>query len=146
MRSNRRSFLGRLLAGSLLAGAMSVIGSIAAYLFAPDEVRSSLGPDRVKVGKDEDLPVGAGKLALFNDEPVWVVRSAQGFVAVSGLCTHKGCIVKWEDRSGLFLCPCHDGRFDERGNVVSGLPRRPLRRFHVALVGDDIYLSRGNGD
>ncbi|HVN84511.1 MAG TPA: Rieske (2Fe-2S) protein [Candidatus Binatia bacterium] len=141
--TSRRSFLGRLLGGTLLAGAASIIGTIAAYLFAPGEVRSSLGPQRVKVAKAADIPLGSGKLTLVNEEPVWVVHLAQGFVAMSAVCTHKGCTTKWDDKRRLFNCPCHDGRFDERGNVVAGLPRRPLTHFHVALVGDDVYASRG---
>jgi len=141
--ASRRTFLGTLLGGTMLAGLATALGSIAAYLFAPSEVRSSLGPQRVKVGTAADIPLGTGKLVLVNEEPVWVVHLLQGFVGMSAVCTHKGCTVKWEDKRRVFSCPCHEGRFDERGNVVSGLPRRPLPRYHVALVGDEIYASRG---
>ncbi len=120
-----------------------MVSGVVAYLFAPGEVRSSLGPARVKVDSAGGIAQGTAKLALVDGEPVWVAHLASGFVALSALCTHKGCIVKWDDLGRVFRCPCHEGLFDERGNVVSGLPRRSLSRFRVGLVGGDVYVSRG---
>jgi cytochrome b6-f complex iron-sulfur subunit len=140
---SRRSFLGRLLGGTLLAGAAGVLGSIVAYLLPTAEVRSSLGPQRLRVGRADEFAVGEAKLALVDDEPVWVLKLATGFVALSATCTHKGCTIKWEGERRLFGCPCHEGRFDERGNVLSGLPRRPLQHFRVGIVGGDVFVSRG---
>ncbi len=141
--TTRRSFVGKLLAGSMLAGLAGAVGAIVAYLFPPDEVSSALGPQRVRVGSADDILPGEGRLALVDEEPVWVIHLPKGFVAMSAWCTHKGCIVKWDDQAKLFLCPCHEGQFDERGNVVAGLPLRPLTRFHVGLVKGDVYVSRG---
>jgi Rieske Fe-S protein len=137
----RRSFLQRLLNGTLLTGAAGVLASLVAYLFAPTGVRSSLGPQRVKIGKRNEIPAGDGKLALIDDEPVWVLNLGRGLVGMSAVCTHKGCIIKWQPKRRLFECPCHDGLFDERGNVVSGLPLHPLGRFHVTVVDNDIYVA-----
>ncbi len=142
--TTRRSFVSRLLAGSMLAGFAGVIASIAAYLFPPDEVSSALGPRRVKIGNADDIIPGEGKLVLVNDEPVWVVHLARGFVAMSAWCTHKGCVIKWDGPGRLFRCPCHEGAFDERGNVVAGLPLRPLTRFQVGIVQGEVYVSRSD--
>jgi len=141
--TTRRSFVGKLLAGSLLTGFAATIAAIVAYLFPAQEVSSALGPQRVKVGRADDILPGEGRLVLVDEEPVWVIHLARGFVAMSGWCTHKGCVVKWEDQARLFRCPCHEGEFDERGNVVAGLPLRPLTRFHVGFVKGDLYVSRG---
>lgn len=140
--STRRSFLGRLIGGTLLGSAASLVGATLAYLFPPSEVRSALGPGRVRLGKAEQMTLGAGKLTLVDDEPVWVVRVKDGFVGMSAWCTHKSCVVKWEQESRLFRCPCHEGSFDEHGNVVSGLPLRPLRQFQIGLVDGELYVSR----
>ncbi|HVO27254.1 MAG TPA: ubiquinol-cytochrome c reductase iron-sulfur subunit [Candidatus Margulisiibacteriota bacterium] len=140
---SRRSFLGKLLSGSLIVGALGVVSSVVAYLFPPESVSSALGPQRTRVGKLSDLPVGEGKLALVNDEPVWVVHLAQGLVAMSALCTHQGCIVKWQPDRRLFSCPCHQGLFDARGNVVSGFPQMPLPRLDVGVVEGEVYISAG---
>jgi isorenieratene synthase len=36
-----------------------------------------------------------------------------------------------------FDCPCHGGRFDRDGAVLSGPPQRPLRRLSVLQAADD---------
>ncbi len=143
METTRRSFVSKLFTGTLLAWMGGAIAAMIAYLFPPSEVSSALGPQRVKVGKADDILPGEGKLTLVDDEPVWVVRLGTGFVGMSAWCTHKGCVIKWDEEGRLFRCPCHEGQFDERGNVTSGLPRRPLTRFRVGLVHGDLYVSRG---
>ena len=140
-RTSRRSFLGKLLGGTLLSGGARVISAIIAYLLPAEAVSTALGAQRVKIGRADEILPGEGKLALVNEEPVWVVRLTRGFVAMSALCTHKGCIVKWDEQGRLFRCPCHEGQFDEHGNVVSGLPLRPLTRFRVGLLRGDLYVS-----
>jgi cytochrome b6-f complex iron-sulfur subunit len=142
--ASRRSFLSRLLRGTLAAGAAAVAGAIGAFLSPSAQVRSALGPQRVKIGRADEIAPGTGKLALVDDEPVWVVNAGRGFVGLSATCTHKGCVVKWEEGRRLFRCPCHEGRFDDHGNVVFGLPRRPLARFEVAVIGGDVYVSRSD--
>jgi len=143
-RTTRRSFLSTVLGGTLVAGAAGVITSVLAYLFPPEEAQSALGPRRVKVGAADDLLPGEGRLTLVDEEPVWVVHQARGFVAMSAWCTHRGCVIKWDAQRRVFNCPCHEGQFDERGNVIAGLPLRPLTRFRVGQVRGDLYVSRGD--
>lgn len=140
----RRSFLGKMMAGTLLAEGFATVGAVLAYLFPPKGATSAVRPLRVKTGNADDIPTGRGKLTLFDGEPVWVVNLPLGFVGLSALCTHKGCVIKWDEKRGLFSCPCHEGLFDEQGNVVSGLPRQPLKRFRVGLLDGDVYVSREN--
>ncbi len=62
-------------------------------------------------------------------------------IAISAGCTHLGCIVTWDEDQKIFKCPCHDGRFDADGKVISGPPPAPLKR-HLAKIEDGrIYLS-----
>lgn len=140
----RRSFLSRMMAGTLVVGGAGVIGAVSAYLFPPNEASSGLTPQAVKAGRAEDNLPGRGKLASVEGEPVWVLNSTNGFVALSALCTHKGCVVKWDDKRRVFNCPCHEGLFDERGNVIAGLPRRPLSRFRVGVIHGELHVSRGD--
>jgi cytochrome b6-f complex iron-sulfur subunit len=139
--ASRRSFLGKLLGGTLLAWGGMVVGSVLAYLFPPHGGGSRLSPQRVKVGSAADIPLGGGKLVLVEGEPVWVIHLARGFVGFSATCTHKGCIIGWEEKRKVFSCPCHEGLFDTHGNVISGLPRRPLSRFQVGAVQGGLYVA-----
>jgi len=139
----RRSFLSKMMAGTLVVGSATTVGVVSAYLLPPEESGSILTPQRVKAGKAEEIAAGKAKSAVVDGEPVWVLNSGTAFIALSALCTHKGCHVKWDDKRRVFTCPCHEGLFDERGNVIGGLVRRPLSRFRVGLVNGELQVSRG---
>ncbi len=61
-------------------------------------------------------------------------------IAISAGCTHLGCIVTWDEDRQIFKCPCHDGKYDAQGNVLSGPPPAPLKRHPVRTEGGKIYL------
>jgi Rieske Fe-S protein len=75
-----------------------------------------------------ELPVG-GVRRFASDEVVGFVRhTAAGFEALSGACTHMGCLVTWNSAARTFDCPCHGGRFLEDGWAApsSSVAYRPL--------------------
>jgi Rieske Fe-S protein len=62
-------------------------------------------------------------------------------IAISAGCTHLGCIVTWDEESKIFKCPCHDGRYDAEGKVISGPPPAPLQRHKTKVEDGRILLS-----
>ncbi|MEW5956867.1 MAG: ubiquinol-cytochrome c reductase iron-sulfur subunit [Chloroflexota bacterium] len=69
-----------------------------------------------------------------------LLRQEDEVRAVSGICTHLGCQVKWEEDNNRFFCPCHLGVFDEKGQVVSGPPPGPLQTYQVEVAGGSVYV------
>ncbi|HEY2653225.1 MAG TPA: ubiquinol-cytochrome c reductase iron-sulfur subunit [Solirubrobacteraceae bacterium] len=55
------------------------------------------------------------------------------WIAVSNRCAHLGCPVRWVDAAERFICPCHGGVYNIRGQVAGGPPVRPLDRFYTRL-------------
>ncbi len=55
------------------------------------------------------------------------------WIALSSRCMHLGCPVRWVDAAERFICPCHGGVYNLRGQVVGGPPVRPLDRFYTRL-------------
>ncbi len=88
-----------------------------------------------------DLPVGGAKAITYGGIPVLVLRTPQSLRAFSLICTHLGCIVEWQDNKKEFYCPCHDGRYDEFGDVLAGPPPIPLEQFAVRIEGEQVIVG-----
>ncbi|MBI3091826.1 MAG: Rieske 2Fe-2S domain-containing protein [Candidatus Tectomicrobia bacterium] len=65
---------------------------------------------------------------------VFVKHDAQGLAAMSAVCTHLACVVRWNASHGLLECPCHGSRFDAAGKVLRGPARRDLPYFRLELA------------
>lgn len=72
-----------------------------------------------------------------------LTENGRDFTAMSNICTHLGCRVRWTEDQSLFLCPCHNGVFSKDGSVVAGPPPRPLDRYQVKVEEDQIYVLGG---
>lgn len=77
--------------------------------------------------------------------PAFVRQVPGGFEALDGRCTHMGCPVGLSQGGG-FVCPCHAGRYDERGQNIGGPPPRPLQPIQVEQVGDVLQLVLAGAD
>lgn len=81
---------------------------------------------------DVSAPAGA---------PTFLVRSGGSIRALSGVCTHAGCVVAWHQDQQHFVCPCHSGTYTVQGAVVSGPPPRPLDRLQIRIKNGHVYLA-----
>jgi len=89
-----------------------------------------------------DVPVGAAKNIVFNNTPAIIFNNKdKGYVALSKVCTHLGCIVEYNSEKNSLICPCHAGIFDLQGNVRSGPPPKSLTRIPVRVEGENIVIG-----
>ena len=72
-----------------------------------------------------------------------VTENGRDFVAMSNICTHLGCRVRWIKDQDQFFCPCHNGVFDKSGGVVAGPVPRALDRFEVKVDDDQLFILGG---
>jgi len=72
-----------------------------------------------------------------------ITENGRDFAAMSNICTHLGCRVRWNADQEQFFCPCHNAVFDKDGNVVDGPPPRPLDRYEIKVEGDQLYVLGG---
>jgi Rieske Fe-S protein len=63
------------------------------------------------------------------------------FVAISNRCMHLGCPVRFVAASERFICPCHGGVYDFRGEVTGGPPVRPLDRFYTRVRNGQVEIG-----
>jgi len=80
----------------------------------------------------DDLRPGEGAIVRLGGETVAAYRGEDGaVVAVSPVCTHLGCRVRFNTAERSWDCPCHGSRFAPDGSVLQGpavhrLERKPL--------------------
>ncbi|HEU0292754.1 MAG TPA: ubiquinol-cytochrome c reductase iron-sulfur subunit [Anaerolineales bacterium] len=70
-----------------------------------------------------------------------LTEDGRNYHAMSNICTHLGCRVRWIAERGQFFSPCHNGVFDKHGYVVSGPPPRPLDEFETKIEDGNIYIQ-----
>lgn len=71
-----------------------------------------------------------GKIAELNGSKLALYKDSKGKVtALSPECTHAGCVVNFNAAEKSWDCPCHGGRFDLSGKVISGPPRKDLEKL-----------------
>ncbi len=138
---NRRRFINLFLGGSLLGAVASLLYPVIRYLIPPS--RPETTARSVLAAKTGELAPNTAKIFKFGNSPAILVNGADGQLrAFTAVCTHLNCTVRYESDTGTLYCPCHNGRFDLAGNVISGPPPKPLEAYDVAVSGGDIYVSR----
>ena len=90
----------------------------------------------------ESIPLGAVK-RFETDFVVGFVRHTQdGFLALSGTCTHMGCLLLWNGADRTFDCPCHGGRFTEQGKSApnSSFTYSPLPPIQTKVENGQVWV------
>ena len=138
----RRDFVDIFLGGSLLATIAAFLYPVVRYVL-PSRSAGGGVQNSVIAAKAGELPPNTAKVFKFGSAPGVLVNTAEGkLVALSGTCTHLTCTVRFDAETETLFCPCHNGRFDLAGNVLSGPPPRPLETYAVEVSGPDIIVSR----
>lgn len=84
---------------------------------------------RAEADSVRELKAGEGMIVKSGGKKVAAYRDSDNKVRkVSAVCTHMGCIVRWNSAERTWDCPCHGSRFDTTGEVIAGPAEEPLRQ------------------
>lgn len=121
-------------AGALLLGCVSMVTHPVPVVGSQVRIALSSYPDLARPdGALKILPAG-------QEEPIYVLASAGGeYRAVSPICTHRGCTV--DVQGPRLVCPCHGSTYDRDGTVLRGPAERPLTRYAVTRMGDELVID-----
>jgi cytochrome b6-f complex iron-sulfur subunit len=118
------------------------------YMPEPDLVPD--GGQWTAVMAESELSHGSVRRFSSQSAIGFVVEEGGAVTAVSGVCTHRGCILQVDPAGGRLNCPCHRAVFSLGGTLLSSeispppgpLPRIPTRRRdgHIELL-----LARSDG-
>jgi len=132
---DRRGFVAScaMLGAAFLAGCASMV---------THPVPVAAGRIRLSLGQYPELAKPDGAVKLQPDameDPIYVLATAGGFVAVSPICTHRGCTV--DVHGERLVCPCHGSTYDREGKVLKGPAQRALARYVVTRSGDQLEIE-----
>ncbi len=108
-------------------------------------IRAQVNENKIKLNKTEIQALAVPNGILLVKAPqlpgAIILRnfSEVGIVAVSSICTHRGCEVRAMPRS--LQCPCHGSEYDELGEVLEGPATRPLKRYEVIETPDLLIIK-----
>lgn len=137
----RRQFLDSLLWCFSIISFLGIAYPVGMFLWPRRAERKGSAKRTMKLPAAE-VPIGEVKFVRFLNRPALVLRpNEQELVALSAVCTHLGCVVKWNEGTGELFCPCHGGRFDTKGNVLGGPPPAPLVEFKSRIENEYIVIE-----
>lgn len=128
---DRRAFLHQTSATAATCGLISGCGGVAWTPMPAPGGRVRVDLDQLP---DLDRPGGSVKiLPAGHGDPVYVLEAGGDFVALSPICTHRGCTVDIE--GARLVCPCHGSTYQRSGVVVKGPAERPLQTLPLTREG-----------
>jgi cytochrome b6-f complex iron-sulfur subunit len=141
----------RLLEGAGIAASAAVIGGIAERLIErtpplQEGVQGPMVPDGgvwVTVASADGIEANRVTPFLKNDVAGFVVNEGGTLRALSGICTHQGCVLHANVAADRLDCPCHRAAFSLDGTVkfheFAG-PLKPLPTLQVRRAGNDVQV------
>jgi glycine/D-amino acid oxidase-like deaminating enzyme/nitrite reductase/ring-hydroxylating ferredoxin subunit len=90
-----------------------------------------------EVDTADDIPRRSGAVLRRGAHKIAVYRDDNGAVHErSAVCTHLGCIVRWNSAEHTWDCPCHGSRFGAEGNVINGPARADLAHVEPEIPAE----------
>jgi cytochrome b6-f complex iron-sulfur subunit len=129
--ANRRDFLNTIAFSAL--GIAAAGSAVVTYGYLSPNVLFE-PPTKFRAGGPDLYPVNT--VTIVPEQQVYIVRTSEGFYAVSAVCTHLGCITQWKPEENQIACPCHGSKFKSDGTKIEGPAPRPLPHFLISLTLD----------
>ena len=108
--------------------------------FRPGEFGGIITTSASDWPKPNDAPA-ANNIGKF-----WLANTDLGIIANYKVCTHLGCIYKWDDLVHHYACPCHGSQFQLNGDWIAGPAPRGLDRFALQVFDQSGKLIADSSD
>lgn len=125
--------------------ALAVVGAqaaVAGFFFLRPRFRPGEFGGEFALGTAAALPAVDAPPKAMSEGKFWLVNTKQGPKALYMVCTHLGCLYKWEDSLGHFRCPCHGSEFSREGELLRGPATRALDQFTVRIIAGKEVLAQ----
>jgi len=137
---NRREFLTYAWGAAL--GLIAAQGGYATYDFLYPRFKAGEFGGKFILGAASSMPTVGTPPEARVDGKFWLVQTDEGIKAIYMVCTHLGCLYKWEASNTRFECPCHGSKFTAEGIYIEGPAPRSLDQFSVEVLENDVIVSQ----
>lgn len=139
---NRREFLTYAWGGAL--GLLALQGAGLSFVYMYPRFKEGEFGGKFFLGPESSMPQPNADPLAYTDGKFWLVTTDEQEVkALYMVCTHLGCLYKWEDSNGRFECPCHGSKFTHDGHYIEGPAPRSLDYFDTETVDGVVVVDTG---
>lgn len=140
-KQSRRRFLNVILSGAWVGFLTAIIYPVTRYIIPPKQREPVL--NSIIAARVGELKPNSGKVFPFGREPAILINTPAGDLrAFSAVCTHLACTVQYREDFEHIWCACHNGHYDLTGRNIAGPPPRPLPRYLVEIMNDDVWVVK----
>ena len=101
----------------------------------PSEVIDPRSGRWIDVGSLSQMIEGQGKRVTAGGIGAYLFRRGNNVTAVSAICSHLPCELRWEGSGGVLACPCHPATFTPAGvSTDDTYPLPPLKTVMVRVT------------
>ena len=141
---NRREFVTYAWAAAL--GLVTLEGGLATFQFMYPRFKAGQFGGKFDLGAATILPLTDAAPKPDPNGKFWLVNTDAGPKAIYMVCTHLGCLYKWEPSNNRFECPCHGSKFSREGFYIEGPAPRSLDQFIVEVDEGGVVALSTDGD
>ena len=78
---------------------------------------------------------------IYNGNIIIIRASESQYIALSKICTHEGCTVKYGANNNEIFCECHGSTFTTSGTVTNGPAPTNLKKYNVKVDGNSLIIT-----
>lgn len=139
---NRREFLTYAWGGVL--GLVALQSGVGLFQFMMPRFKAGEFGGIFYLGPESALPQTGAPPEANTSGKFWLVNTEdKGPLALYMVCTHLGCLYKWEQANNRFECPCHGSKFTREGLFIEGPAPRSLDQFVVTIENGEVAVNTG---
>jgi cytochrome b6-f complex iron-sulfur subunit len=138
----RREFMTYAWGGAL--GLLALQGATGLFFFMMPRFKAGEFGGVFFIGPESSMPATDAPPEANVAGKFWLVNTKdEGVKAIYMVCTHLGCLYKWEQANFRFECPCHGSKFTREGYYIEGPAPRSLDTFLVTIENGEVAVDTG---
>ncbi len=91
-----------------------------------------------------DVPKGSAAAFFMGGDGMigyFICQDDNGFYAMDGNCTHRGCFVDFVTTTQSFLCACHQATYDFNGGSPTAPAPSPMPHYELSVDGGVFVIN-----